>query len=1223
MSGIEDILGPKPQDSAPSTSTPEVGGSPSMPSVSSTGSGGGGIEDILGPKPAPGSTPEVPTASPPNDFGFNAFAQHAQAFGAHMPLGFAEIPEHYANISNWMYRNHPIAGGAAALLAGPAGMQMAAGAPALDKMSRGFNQYMGQDETTPIDITSPIEDMYGTRELMNKSPVASWAGGIAGSALFPFPGGGAGAPIQGGIKEAIKQGAMRGLAPGAAFGGFAEAGREAKENGRLDPLNIAASAGIGGAFGGMLGGGAHGAGKALGMAVGRAFPRWFPTVTPKSHRIEQKIITPGPSEQRHLNALQGRVERTEAAPEAVQAGMWADEPVAPRKSNKPKIRMTREQAMTGVSRTEEPPKLPGKTVTIGDDWRDFRRLKGRAATAQERELLRSLKAKKKLLDRARSRAKQAADQLLKDMNVKPVTQRKSERVSPEQREEIARIAQELGGVAEPHGKPYVHSAYAAAVHVPFKYKSTNIKGKLEEFRKLVTAWKTRHNDYRKEADAVREKLPFNETITVDEPGGGRLQVEHTQNSRYKFADKNREAEYHERRKSLEGHAEERGDLSPKGVVKAIEADSETMAQLEHYGIAEWFRDVTKGTSALYSDPLGIVGTVRMVKATAKLARANGIKLNPAETFAKSMKAVKDSGGKATAEKTYKAAISQLANDIKKYTKPFELRRSMDFVAEQSPELYKRLWHAIARETAAGKGVKFSHGEEPLVELSLRMDTNGIRSGANGLHKLSAEQRAFLSARREARQEAAKAVAAELKKLDANHGEKVHHYSDLKTYRQILQQIHAHLTGSAQHSGTSEITDVADIVANATYDFVFKWNPGYHGLNRLDPIIFGSSAVGPGRIGAAQYLLTASRLGDKRLWKYIKSFNVEGVVEDVRKEGRVNTPPNVFEDSSKPAKAYAAIKGGVKRVQAMLPDIPSVQYNNQDIMAAAFIQYGDQNGYKGGGIQFLKDLSAGKVDKGQQMEALIHALKVNNEINGAGTFGLDKDTIGRSPLRGMVQLVGQPYRVTRMLKKWSGAALKGDKQALKNLIIFAGVSVALSGRGVIPKEVEAVWEAADPQSLYATQDMLDQVNLPAKLTGRDLAEKLRISLLPIISGTQQAMAWDQIQQILAKHEYKPDEALKAELIFMVSALVGGGGATMSKVTKEIGNVNEGIKKEYAFPDQLIRTPGTRPLNSRYREWQPKDAVRSVAMPGEDVETANFRINENRAKRSDGAFPRREQ
>jgi hypothetical protein len=554
-----------------------------------------------------------------------------------------------------------------------------------------------------------------------------------------------------------------------------------------------------------------------------------------------------------------------------------------------------------------------------------------------------------------------------------------------------------------------------------------------------------------------------------------------------------------------------------------------------------------------------------------------------------------------------SSIKDLVSDAKTLNPMLHLRRTFDIVQDYDPALFSKLWRNVALEAVRGREISFKPGDEAWIRESLSMDPNDIKLGANGLaSKFDAKQRLYLSERRAARKASAALVQNALEQIKAAQGVKPRETWDLgtKTTFETLEQLHDGLVGAKKTIGTNELG--LNLLHDALYDYIFKWNPAYHGLNLFDPLVVGSSRAGLQNIVRAKALLNPVS-GKKAVKEYVKSVagKLEGPIDQYRKESKETYFEPIQPTDSTYRKGLKLAGRGLAKIH-QLPDLPSVAWNNQDVIAAGLIQHGDDIGYAGGGVKFLEDMSAGKLKLDQEVEAMVHALQVNQDVNGIGSFGLDKDIIGRSgPWARIFQFVSQPLRVTRLVSKWA----QGGARGAAKIALFMAIQQQVAGRAAIPRDIRAAWEAADPESIYAVEDFLDRWSALKALRVRDMTDKMEWALIPLLGGIQINVGIGKIADIAEKaaNSKRRDAAWNEAGLLVASMVLGGGGGTMAKVQSATKNVNEGERKHYAFgnPFLSLLNQNARPLATKVeKDYDLGKAVSDRFLPGSRVEIGEF-------------------
>lgn len=561
-------------------------------------------------------------------------------------------------------------------------------------------------------------------------------------------------------------------------------------------------------------------------------------------------------------------------------------------------------------------------------------------------------------------------------------------------------------------------------------------------------------------------------------------------------------------------------------------------------------------------------------------------------------------------------VAWLASRSDYLTRLFSLRRTLDIVHDRSAELHNAVWQAISKETIIGRGIKFEPEQEPLVEKSLSMDSRAIRDGDSGLSALSIKQRNYLATRRAIRREAARAVRAEIGKFENEYtvnGDMQDMLPRDQHTLAVLKQLDGALTGNTSSNDVGTMAALRTL-SQGMYDYVFKWNAPYHMLNLLDPLVVGSARVGTLNILRAKALLQL----DPQVRQFIKGHEAKGPMDQLRSEARGQMKLAMGEKADLAFRLISPIK----KLRDMVPDLPSESWNFQDALAASLIAEGNRIKYKGGGVQYLKDMAAGKLSLEQQVEGYTNALQATMDITGAGSFGLDRDPVQANPsFKQILQFTSQPYRVARLLKKWGGKAIKGDMNAMKSIATFAVISTLVAGRSVIPQEVWDVLQATSDESRWfgqLLQDALDNANVLSKVPviGRDLSDKMRISMIPVYAGSQGNMMLEKIRDLAGSFQgQKWDRFGKTAFFMALSGLLGGGGTQAERFAKEYGKLQDGEEIVRAYPGDLVSNlanQGHALDTTTFGEYGIGDAITNAFLFGRSKRSGEFVKETRRAK-----------
>lgn len=556
-------------------------------------------------------------------------------------------------------------------------------------------------------------------------------------------------------------------------------------------------------------------------------------------------------------------------------------------------------------------------------------------------------------------------------------------------------------------------------------------------------------------------------------------------------------------------------------------------------------------------------------------------------------------------------IADWANDVHKYRPIIELRRSLDIARERSAQLHNSVWESISKETLQGRGIKFEPEHEALINDSLHMDPSDIRMGADGLNVLSAAQRNYLATRRTIRQTTGKAIKAEREAWLNQYGDKTENMpTSVRHDYEIFEQLEHAFTGGGGKEGTSEFSEMGGILTGAMYDYVFKWNPAYHSLNLFDPLVVGSSRAGIQRVMAAKMVQQT----DPKVREFLGGIESKSPIDQLRAETRIKTAKSA---AIKPT-LYSKGKQAIANLQGKLPDLPSEKWNFNDSLAAGLIMRGDSIKHPGGGVKYLQDMAAGKLSQDEMVKAMVDGLQVADDITGAGALGVNKDPVQRNPaMKFVTQFTSQPYRVARLLKQYATAG-EADKIAT-----FLAMTALVSGRAALPKETDILKFLANKEArqvIYAVENALDAINLvdDIPVIGRDLTDKMRFSLIPVLGGLQTNMVIDNITTALTNLAGKKYDKIAEAVIWQsISGLLGGGGLEMERIKRETENAQKGDKKVYAphpLPYGEMRPDKSTFKKIAGRDYTAGDALGNMILPGRSPVEGRY-VKEAQRKRLD--------
>jgi DNA-binding CsgD family transcriptional regulator len=551
-----------------------------------------------------------------------------------------------------------------------------------------------------------------------------------------------------------------------------------------------------------------------------------------------------------------------------------------------------------------------------------------------------------------------------------------------------------------------------------------------------------------------------------------------------------------------------------------------------------------------------------------------------------------------AQKKIPVAMEALKRGAEVLRPLIDTRRSFDLIHDFDNGLHNRLWWNIAKEAHFGEGVSFKPDDAQDVNETLKMSPEDILAGQGAAANFDDRQRFFLAQRKELRKQSAKLIQTAIDGLKEAHGTREEMPQNARDTYDSLKSVHDGLTGQSSRAD-STLSDLTNNFMGAMYDYVFKWNPSYHALNLTDPLIMGSPRAGISNILQAKMMLNPIT-GDPAIRKYIANVadRMEGPISTMRKEARLE----------------GRASGGFLGKLRSLPDLPSVEWNNRDMFLAAVLKHAKDTGRDP--VQYAKDMADGKLSDQDKIATYVEALKINQDVNGSGTFGLDKDLLQKSPLaKSVVQFTSQSYRVSRMLKQWTQRAATGDKDAIRSILTFAAIQASLGGHSVVPKEAWLALKASSPQNedlANKWEDSLDKLSLP-RMFGRDLSDKLTLSTVPVFSGTARNFAFDDLvkridnaKQGMDKGDYK--KLVRAVLPIALSSIIGGGGNLVQRSFPVQENLPTGKRKYSIYPQQsasLIPGLSDRPEGSITLPYGAKEAAADFLLPGERKEVSEKR------------------
>ena len=546
-------------------------------------------------------------------------------------------------------------------------------------------------------------------------------------------------------------------------------------------------------------------------------------------------------------------------------------------------------------------------------------------------------------------------------------------------------------------------------------------------------------------------------------------------------------------------------------------------------------------------------------------------------------------------------ITDLANSAEKVKSLLTTKHSFDILKDigtvnldDTPiNLHNEIWLAVAKETTLARRAKFGEVDPNLLDETLRMSADEIRTDQSLLSKFTPEQVNFLATRKELRSETASILRDSAGLIKEEYKSIAEMPNKVRHQYEVLQQLAESFSPRGSIEGTSEFALMKQF-RSFMYDYIFKWNPAYHGLNLLDPFVLGSSRVGIQNVVRAKALLQ-----DPIVKEYMKAVPSKDVIKQLREESSMANQPKLKETGL--GKAFRK----VAEFKDKLPDLPSERWNFEDSFIAGAIMRGDRIYGKGRGAQYVKDLASGKLSLSEEVANMVDSLQVADDLTGSASLGINKNPFQRVGFaNSFAQFVSQPIRVTRLLRRYIA------EKDIGGLLTFAAMNVAFGGRALLPQEVDVL--KAHPglrKTIEGLEDFLDTGNVAKNVPviGRDLTEKLRYSaLIPFAGGISTPLVNDFVLKFMKDYEGERwNHVTKSAFIMGLVATLGGGGAEANRIVSNIQGLMEGDREMYAFTRSGKVKGSDKFSNITGEKFDLGNAVKEAVLPGDNPKVAAFK------------------
>lgn len=541
----------------------------------------------------------------------------------------------------------------------------------------------------------------------------------------------------------------------------------------------------------------------------------------------------------------------------------------------------------------------------------------------------------------------------------------------------------------------------------------------------------------------------------------------------------------------------------------------------------------------------------------------------------------------TGEKAPKVARAVYGNKWTEAVKNFaKFRRTLDIIDQhtkpQGDDIGRKLWGNLANEMLNTRGANFDADMAPDVQRALRKLSAEEILDPENTPDWTPEQREAIAAQKVIRQDTRDLIKATIER----YGDEIH--PELK---QALEDYSSAQFGGRKTMPNSEIEDILGPITQASYDYLFRWNPKFHLLNLTDPLIAGTSRVGLGNI-----MHSYSMMRDATIKDYLGSFRIKGEQAYMRDK--------IHAEQTGLAKALnKPIKIGKFSTEH---DIPSEEINERVMMLAGLLEHGERVNGKGKGEQFVRDMAANKIEPEKQIDAMVDALQATNDAVGGGTFGMNKDMVQRSNLlKNFAQFSTQQVRIARLISKYAREKEYGKLNTL------LAATIALGGSAVIPKEIEPTLQKLNPKAFYALKYILDSANLPKK-AGVDLTDKLKLATINwgTNAGIEDlgkiASKWfggeKNLNPITSEGRINLLSFVGDLMMIMPITVRGVGGSVAKRALSDMINLGQHEKKVYAYP--TVGLPGNYPVGKGTMQYDFWDYLHDQLIPGNESRVQNF-------------------
>ncbi len=993
----------------------------------------------------------------------NPVEQTAQNIDTGIPYGMLQLGDVAENIAypvNWAANQ--IVGAVPRGIEGTARM-LSGGkfeSPTVDKV---IPQYQ------PLHAAQKYRDYMSQQE--GYSPETFKLGGMAGQMALPM-----GTGLEAGSAATA---AGLGALENAIVGGITNAGDQLGETGKIDPMQLALTAGLSAPLGAIGGAAGYGLGKLGSKIFGKGAQELESNLPklPEGMSLDQLFRGPEVNAQaRSLESLglkrfADAAEQPQAAQEAGIINQLAPQPVSS------------ELPVSPVERAAMP--LKGNvSEDNGAVFRHRRTAFGRNK-ADEGQLINQFAPKTQSAAQMVAEAKVQLDyqtavlndykeklwKIIEDRGLAPggafvakngafMTKEQLKELEPHAEKELTKLREKLStGVQRTTGSQHVSAItggkFGGEGNFGLKIPNTKLPDDVERafdhavtLERAVKKTQKRYDALKAEGKAhfeaeqtvMRQKNPqasFNASTSVKTPFKEEVDVNVSLDHnamRHKLSKESEEIVAAARSKKFEEQAENRNyqpkfdfKMNTKNVAKAKKAlalAAGSLALTQGKAKAEDGEDEKEGFDYSTAGRIAL-GAAALAYASPKLAAKI---INPENT-----------------------RLSLLFNDTVQRIEALDLKMGTKTANE--------IWQHLGAVHNASFGVKI---DADLRQQAMQM----LRDGEMGSFKklnLNAEQQTALLTYDEVRRNLTKIVdkqIAEAKEALAEMDARDLKSTGMELGLDALKEMRTALVGKE----TSELNKAYSAGLRKFMDYHFFYNPAFHLTNLSDQLISVAPRVGPMNLYSANKAL----VGNAKLRKLFHHSNLAGGFEA--------------------EKIQAGVVGGtaVPKKRFELKDFKSDKVNADRAALAAMFQYRQLNKLAGSDEEFAEKLLSNQLQPDEAVDAWAHVAETLSRTLGADPMRVNMDIFAaQAPF--LSAFVRQPARVSNLMLHY----LANDP---KKFYVMMGAMALAGGNSAIPIEAQETWKRVDPKAYFMAAKVLDHMEVASYLTGKSLTPKTQWSVL---------------------------------------------------------------------------------------------------------------------------------